>query len=138
VEHLLVSPEEEIQAVVDALVQAVEREDRPAVEALLLDPADFSGPHPIRSGDRTAMLRGLELLGEKTRELQYISRAPEVRIAGRSASHTSEGLIRFKWGDALVVHRAKIEITLMEDAPDRPEGWCVRRVDVLELRRGIR
>ncbi len=139
VERMMVSEEERIEDVVAALVLAIETEDRAGVDALLLDPFDYSGPIPIRSGEREAMFEGLTHLWAIADGLDYIESTAEVRIAERSAAHTSEGLIRFKWNESLVVHRGKIEVTLLRGAPgvDDPDAWRVRRLDVLELRRGV-
>jgi hypothetical protein len=139
VERWMVSEEERIEIVVETLFAAIEAEDRAGVDAILLDPFDYSGPDPIRAGEREQMFEGLKRLWSVADELDYIDKAPEIRIAQRSASHTSEGLIRFKWNGSLVAHRAEIEVTLLKGAPgvDDPEAWKVRRIDVLELRRGL-
>ena len=139
IERLSVSEEERVEAAVQAFFSAVEDENRAGVDVMLLDPFDYSGPNPIRSGDRKQMFAGLQELWEVADALDYIDKSPEIRIAQRSASHTSEGLVRFTWNQSLVVQRAKIEVTLLKGAPgaDDPEAWKVRRVDVLELRRGV-
>ncbi|GEM_PF-2369462 len=139
IERMLVSEEERIDAVVDALIVAIETEDRAGVDALLLDPFDYSGPVPIRTGEREALFVGLRGLWDVADDIDYVDGSEEIRIAKNSASHTSEGLVRFKWSESLVVHRAKIEVTLIRGAPgvEDDDAWRVRRIDVLELRRGL-
>jgi hypothetical protein len=138
-EMFTLTEDERISAATEAFFQAVEDEDEATVNVLLLEPFDFSGPAPIRAGDRTQMFEGLTRLWGIADGLDYVDRPPEIRIAKRSASHTSEGIVRFTWNQSLVVQRAKIEVTLIKGAPgvDDPEEWRIRRVDVLELRRGV-
>jgi hypothetical protein len=58
-ETFTLTEDERISAATEAFFQAVEDEDEATVNVLLLEPFDFSGPAPIRAGDRTQMFEGL-------------------------------------------------------------------------------
>ena len=51
-ETFTLTEDERISAATEAFFQAVEDEDEATVNVLLLEPFDFSGPAPIRAGDR--------------------------------------------------------------------------------------
>ena len=132
-DRVVVTQEELLELMLANLATAVSSEDEASLRGVLALDFSFSGPPPVRQGDHEETLRRFEQFWSEADSIVLSWREPSMTISGRVATLKVPGLIRFRSSDVLAVYRVDCEVTAvrLEDA------WRLRRIDVLELRRGI-
>jgi hypothetical protein len=133
VDRLVVTDEERLEDLLTDLALVVSEEEDTGLKLLLAEDFSFAGPPPVREGDYNETLDRFDDFWEQADSIVLSWREPSMRLSGHLATLKVSGLIRFRSSDVLVVYRVDCEVVAvwLEDA------WRLRRIDVLELRRGI-
>lgn len=134
IESLHVTDEERVLLAYDAMREAVETEDGPALEGLLTADFSWSGPPPILRGTRDdvaprfgefwALAHGIGVLPRGERD---------VVVAGGIATLRTRQLVRFRLGDQFIAYTMSVVLTF-----DRVgESMQLAQIEVTQLKPGI-
>ncbi len=132
-DHLVVTDEEALEALITHLAEALEHEDPTGLLVLLAPDHHFSGPDPIGRGDLEVLAERLGVFFTEASEIHVGIGRIETTIAGAVAAVSFSASTRFRWGGSQVPVRADIVI----DCQRIGKAWIVVELRVTQLRPGV-
>lgn len=133
IDQLVVTDAERLEHLLKDLSAAVASEDKDRFAGLVTEDFSFEGPSPVRSGDYEETFTRLADFWAQVTATELNWRDPQIDQSGPLATVESSGLVRFRYGDVLVMYRADSRLVCVRQG----DAWRLRRLDIVALRRGI-
>jgi len=133
VDQLVVTDAERLDHLLEDLSAAVASEDTDRVAGLVTEDFSFEGPSPVRSGDHSEAFIRLSDFWTQVNATELNWRDAQIDQSGPLATLEASGLIRFRYGDVLVMYRVDSRLVCVRQGDE----WRLRRLDIVALRRGI-